>query len=44
MVIMSKSTRTHVCPHCGYVEDRDMQSSYLDSATPAAEKLILTQK
>ncbi len=23
----SLSTRTHVCPHCGYVEDRDVNAS-----------------
>jgi transposase len=23
----SLSTRTHVCPHCGYVEDRDVNAA-----------------
>ncbi|OKH39909.1 hypothetical protein FACHB389_07335 [Nostoc calcicola FACHB-389] len=23
----SLSTRTHVCPHCGYVADRDLNAS-----------------
>ncbi|NCQ71840.1 MAG: transposase, partial [Microcystis aeruginosa W13-15] len=21
------STRTHICPHCGYVEDRDINAA-----------------
>ncbi|MGC9526732.1 MAG: zinc ribbon domain-containing protein [Limnospira sp.] len=23
----SLSTRTHICPHCGYVEDRDVNAA-----------------
>ncbi|TRV54144.1 MAG: transposase, partial [Microcystis panniformis Mp_MB_F_20051200_S6D] len=23
----SLSTRTHICPHCGYVEDRDINAA-----------------
>jgi putative transposase len=26
-VAKSLSTRTHVCPHCGYVEDRDINAA-----------------
>jgi putative transposase len=26
-VIKSLSTRTHVCPHCGFVEDRDVNAA-----------------
>ena len=26
-VVKSLSTRTHICPHCGYIEDRDINAA-----------------
>jgi transposase len=27
IAVQSISTRTHICPHCGYVEDRDINAA-----------------